>query len=100
MKTTALGIIIGFIVGLLSGFTIYSVCFCADTNDAIIEQLAKDSKKVDKIKEKEVIRYVQVEKVKTVIETVVDTTGCADVPNYELGAIVFDALNIERPKAD
>jgi len=101
MKITANIILAGVFIGIgfLLGWFVRD-WLCPDTNTAIVNQLDKDADSVKELKKKEQIRYVEVEKVKTVIEKVVDTTGCADIPNDELGAIVLEAYNKERPQAD
>ena len=74
------------VISMFSGYT-----YCKGKEGTIIvEQLQKDSKAVDEIKEREVIRYVEVEKIKEVIRNVPDTSGCLDT---DLGDIITDQLH-------
>jgi len=96
-KATVIGIIFGFVIGLLSGLSIYSTFLCADTNDAVVEQIKDDSEKLTKARIVTEVKYVYRDKIKTVIKAV-PAGECFDriIPADAINGL-FDAQRAERP---
>jgi hypothetical protein len=88
-----------FLIGVGIGLAIYSTFLCTDTNKAIVKQLDKDSEKVREIKKQAEIRYVEVEKIKTVIKEV--SGECFDAPIPDVAADgLLNAFEQARPTTD
>lgn len=81
---------IGLLYAAVFAFGGYYFCKGGE-NGAIAKQLKQDDKAITLVKEKVEIRYVEIEKVKKVIEFVVDTSGCLDAPIIE--PVITDSLH-------
>jgi hypothetical protein len=100
VKAILLSLLAAFLAGLAIGLGIYSTFLCVDTNTAIVKQLDKDADAVKEIEKKAEIRYVEVEKIRTVIKTV-PADECFDRPVPGIAADeLLKAYNEARPSAN
>lgn len=84
VRATLISCLIALIIGLYIGYSVHSLFICPDVNKGIIGQLDDDADKVDEIKKEAEIRYVKVEKIKTVIKEV--QGECFDTPIPDVAA--------------
>ena len=99
-KITVFVGIISFVAGLLIGSMFGYSFLRPDINKAVVKQLAKDDKGLEKARVKTEVKYVYRDKIKTVIKTIKDDDCFVSPIPDNAASGVLDAFDVKRQPPD